>query len=490
MIGLKISTGWLALSPGTLTLDISSPYFEWGAVPGTTSYPFGLPLAGNAHALNFPHVRAEQGERVGDEPAEFYIDGTLRWVGALVYQDYDEEKQVLAYTFVAGAADLQSRLDGLTLPALDLGRVPLQLVPDADDYALPCLRNALFYDADQVPYCGVVNYYRAGAYQLAPGGQRSPVVPFPRLVPLLRRVLAAVGYALSGPWLDEPEAQALVLYADRACENADGTLPAEVELNRYVPALGVDVLLVELQKLLALGYDFHPVRRELSIRSLRDVAADEQYLDRAGTPLRTTAVTSQGFVLRMGLEDDELNKTLDTGWTSLRVGAGQQVLETAAGTLHAVREADPNALGRRWLVPAIAAKGASAAFEAGDDSRCGLRLLFDRGLCPDSARALYPLATWGNEDYFEAPVGSSTLRWAGETGLYATRHRAWLDFLDRATTKEMRVAFRVADLLQLDPARKELVNHRKYLWEKVSLSLKTTGGYLETALFTYRYTRL
>ena len=492
MIGLKVSRGWLVLAPGTISMEISSPLFSTNSVPGTISYPFALPMEGNLEALNFPHVRADHGERVAPEPVEFYIDGQLRWVGALVYLDCDEEKQLFAYNFVADAADLQSRIEGVSVASLDLGTVPLELRPDAADYALPCLRNAAFYGEKGPVYCGIVNYYHAGAYNQNPGGKRSPVVPFLRLIPLLRRVLAAVGYTLAGPWLDEPEAQALVLYSDRAVENADGTLPTQFALNRHVPDIGIPELFISLQKLLGLAYGFHPVRREVSIRALRDVLADEQYLERTGGPAHTTALTLSGWTLKLALEDgDDLNKTLDTSWAQLRVGAGQQELSTEAGTLHVVSEqdpADPN--NREWLVPAVQAKGASLAFELGDDSRCGLRLLFDRGLQPDSFQQRYPLATSGCTDFFGFNCGTSTLHWDGPNGLYATWHATWLTFLDQASTKECTMAFRVADLLTLDPGRKEMVRHRKYLWEKVRLSLKTTGNQLETADYTYRYTKL
>ena len=310
-------------------------------------------------------------------------------------------------------------------------------------------------------------------------------------MPLLRRVLGAVGYALSGPWLARPEVQQLVLYSDRAAEDAQGDVLASFVLNQHVPDMGVGELLLALQQFFGLAYDFHPVRRELRIKALADVLADPAYLARpAGGPARTTAVTSDGYTLEMELEDDELNKTLDTGWAKLVIGNGKETISTKAGTLHVVREADPVDATRQWLVPAVEAKGASLAFDTGDDSHCGLRLLYDRGLQPDSVGALYPLATWDVVNYAGTRVGESTLHWAGERGLYATWHAAWLGFLDRATSKERTMPFTVADLLSLDPARKELVDSKKYLWEKVSLSLSTTGRPLESASYTYRYCRL
>ena len=269
MIGLKVAGGWLELAAGTISLDISNPFFQADSVPGTLSYPFGVPLSPlNQLRLNFPHVRADQGEHIAPEPCEFYIDGVLRWVGSLAYLSVDEEKQLYEYHFLADAADLQSRIDGVKLPGLDLGTAPLSLAPNAPLYALPCVRNVAFYDADKVAYCQVLNYYQGGAYQALPGGKRSPLVPFLRLVPLLQRVLAAVGYGVSGPWLARPEVQQLVVYSDRAAEDAQGNVLVSFALNRYVPNLPVADFLLALQKLFALGYDFHPVRRQVRLRAL------------------------------------------------------------------------------------------------------------------------------------------------------------------------------------------------------------------------------
>lgn len=492
MIGLKVAAGWLELASATVALEINSPFFSADTIPGTISYPFALALSpANVVALNFPHVRADQGEAIAPEPVQFYLEGVLRWVGSLLYLSFDEERQVLEYHFVADAADLATRLDGVTLPSLDLGTARLELRPDAALYALPCVRNTLFYDADKVPdYGQVLNYYQGGAYQPVVGGKRSPLVPFLRLVPLLHRVFAALDYELAGDWLDLPEVQQLIIYSDRAAEDAQGAPLVRFALNRHVPDLAVADVLLALQKFFGLAYDFHPVRRQVRIRALRDVVADQGYRVRTGGPAKTTAVTADGYTLVMGLEDDELNKTLDTGWAKLVIGKGKEEIKTEAGTLHVVREPNPRATSTTWLVPAVEAKGASLAFDQGDDSRCGLRLLFDRGLQLDSNVHTYPLATWDLTNYHNVAVGTSTLRWDGPFGLYTTWHAGWLDFLGRAVTKERPMQFGIADLLTLDAGQKELVDGKKYLWEKVSLSLSTTGRALESAQFTYRYTRL
>ncbi|GAA3954140.1 hypothetical protein [Hymenobacter algoricola] len=487
MLALQTLLGRLDLAAGSIGIECLNPYFSFDKVPGTTTYPFQVPMTpDNLIRLNFPHVRAAQGETPAPEPADFYIEELLWRVGSLRYQGCDEDKQQLLYDFVADAADLQAQIEGLTLPTMALGEVPFVTDPfqmaQAPDYALPCVRNTLFYGAkDKNPgYSGILNRYRDGLYAAG------PLTPFLRLQPLLRRVLAAVGYAVSGPWFEEEEAQQLVVYSDRRHDPAVAVL----QVNRHVPDISPGELLVAVQKLLGLGYDFLPARRELRITSLRYVMADPTYIDRAGATARTTAAANGGYLLKMGLESgDELNKTLDTSWAELRIGAGKTTLDTGAGTLHMVREADPLDPGRLWLVPAVEVPGATTELGLSDESRCGLRLLYDRGLQPASGGDLYPLASSGSETYAGVSCGTEQLHWAGVQGLYAQRHQAWLEFLDRAGEEERTVPFGIADLLTLVPARKEMVGFRKYFWQRISLSVPVNAP-LEQARITHRHVRL
>ncbi|RSK45168.1 hypothetical protein [Hymenobacter rigui] len=487
MIELVTSAGGLDLAAGTtITLEIQNPLFRFDAVPGTTSYSFAIPWSPrNLRALNFPHVRAAQGEGVEPEACGFYIDGILWRQGSLLYKECDEQKRTWQYTFAADAADLQARINGRTLRQLDLGTVALELRPDAALYALPTMHNPQFYDKNDAfkAGAGLLNDYRNGSYRLNAGGTwQFPLVPFPRLVPLLERVLGAVGYRVSGEWLRD--AADLICYSDRAAEVLASptdklpVLPATFALSAHVPDQGVGEFLVNVQKYFGLGFDFHPVRPELRITRLRDVVADDAYVERRGGPGRLTVAEGGGFLLKLGLESDDLNKTRDTSWAQLRVGNGKTTIDTQAGTLHVLEALDKSDNSTR-LVPAVLAKGASPAFEAGEDSRAGLRLLYDLGVGTYQG-STYPMATSASPDG-QLPA----LRWPGPEGLYAKNYQPWLDFLDRAGREERTMEFRVADLLSLDPKRKELVAGRKYLWEKVSLSVSTSRR-LEQARFTYR----
>lgn len=469
------------LLPTEMSVDIDNPGFQTDAIPGTWSLPVDLPWARqNLVGLGFPHLYRGPG---GPAPVavDFYLD-EVRWRrGKLVYLSVDNEAKLLRYNFVADAADLATLIADVKLDTLDLGTAPLAYITTNTDYALLPVRNATFFgDADKAPkdYAGYLNYAGPGSSSPSPG---AAIAPQPYLVPIVRKVLALFGYELVGTWADDPELQTAVIYSDRLC-----TDPGTVTLNRHVPAIDVADLLLGLAGLHCLQVYFNPLTRQARFTSLRDVVAGAaaSQRPRVGTWLNSTANTSNGYLLKQEPDsNDELDKTLDTAWQQLRVGAAGEEQVVKAGTLHMVSVTES---GRQWLVPAYEGKGAVPGnADVGDESRVGLRLLFNRGLQPDSAGQLYPLGSSGTVNFAGAAVGEYAWQWAGEKGLYQVWHKPWLDFRARAVQHVYRCALRVGDLLVLDPSEPDLVDYHLCFWEKVSLSV-AAGSALTTATFTYQ----
>lgn len=391
MIRLVTAAGLdLVLPAESVQIDVDNPFFSSDSIPGTATHAFDLPWTrANLRGLNFPDRHRGPG---GPPPvlADLYLDGQLWRRGRLLYREVDAVKQRLRYNFVADAADLASQIKDVRLPDLALGTVALQRQARTGDYALlPVANVAFFGDPDKAPadYQGVLNYCSAaGTYP-----PTAYLAPQPYLVPLLRKVLGLYGYDVVGTWVQDAEIQQLVVYSDRVLPAGATT----VVLNRQVPNITIPALLVGLQQLFCLGYHFDVARRQVRIEPLRDVLAGGAYRDRRGTRQRTVANATNGFVLRQNPDgNDALDKTLDTGWQELRLGAGGEVQEAAAGTMHLATAPDALVPARRWLLPAIESKGAVPGnADVGDESRTGLRLLFDRGQQPDSQGATYPLGS-------------------------------------------------------------------------------------------------
>jgi len=469
------------LLPSEMSVDIDNPGFQPDAIPGTWSLPIDLPWARqNLVALDFPHLFRGPG---GPAPVavDYYLD-EVRWRrGKLVYLSVDAQAKLLRYNFVADAADLATLIEDVKLDSLDLGTAPLDRTGNATAYALLPVRNASFYgDKDKAPaaYKGYLNYVPAGASGPPPD---AVLAPQPYLVATIRKVLAAFDYELVGTWPADAEIKKAVIYSDRQCVD-----PGTVTLNRHVPSIDVADLLLGVAGLFCLQLYFNPLTRQARFTPLRDVVtgAAAGQRPRSGTWLGSTANTTNGFLLKSEPDsNDELDKSLDTSWQLLRVGAGGEEQAVKAGTLHQVSVTEGN---RTWLVPAYEGKGAIPGnADAGDESRVGLRLLFNRGLQPDSAGNLYPLGTGGTTNAAGVTVGAYSLQWAGAAGLYQVWHKPWLDFRARAVQHTYQCALRVGDLLTLEPSQADLVDYHLCFWEKVSLSV-AAGSVLTTATFTYQ----
>ncbi|OUJ69133.1 hypothetical protein [Hymenobacter crusticola] len=483
MIRLTTDDGQLQLPADSLSIDVLNPYFEADAIPGISTQAFALSWTReNLRLLNFPHRYRGAGGPPA-VPAYLYLDGPLWQRGALVYRECDEQRQKLTYNFAAAATDLQTQISGVNIRDLNLGSVPLVLTPTAADYALLPVRNSAFYGDKNTSFKGIVNHYRNGGYST---GAAFAICPQPRLVPALRKIMGYFGYTLTGAWLEQEEVQQLVIYSDRAAELAGGGVDSEFKLASYLPSMTVGELLIALQKLFCIGYVFDSKRKEMRLQPLGPVVSfPATYIDRSGFKLKSKPNTTNGFTLQQSPEgDDELDKTLDTGGRQMRVGAGAETIETKAGTLHMVQEQDPHG-SRSWLVPAIEAKGASLAYGLGEESRCGLRLFYDRGLQPDSAGGQYPLGTSGTVNYNGASVGESSLLWDGPQGLYLRSYQAWLDFRSRAVETEYEVTFSLGDLLALEPSMPEMIDRHLQLWQKVSLTIDAQRK-LAKARITYQ----
>jgi hypothetical protein len=491
MTGFQIASEWLDFG-GTIGLEIRSPLFDFDSIPGVLSYPVSFTdTARNRRLLGFPAVRARRRGPVPAVEADLYIGGALWRRGALQYKEFDSEKGEYSYQFQADADALATRIQDVLLSELALPTLPVQLLPETADYVLAPVRNAAFYAKDKNKDWGqVVNYYAPGAATVATNlgaAHVHTVVPLLKVVPLLRQCFALYGYELSGAWLDDPEIQQLVVYSLASLDEAAGTgVASQFNLATVLPDVRLADLLLVLQQLFALGFVFHPVRRQVQVVALRDVVARSEYVPRSpGLDYRDVANEVDGFTLAFTADtDDELLKS--TAWPELVIGGGKEKIQPAADTLRMVREADPLTPGRQWLVPATEQAGYSARpdFEQTDVRAGQLRFLFYRGLQLDSQGDRYPLASAGTVNYAGATVGRYALEWGGPAGLYAQWHKPWLDFRTNARTEERTIALTLGEFLALDPTRKDLVQGLLFFWDSISL---TVGGAQTLAPATITY---
>lgn len=133
-------------------------------------------------------------------------------------------------------------------------------------------------------------------------------------------------------------------------------------------------------------------------------------------------------------------------------------------------------LNREWLVPTVKQSGNSQWKDVGLDNPFTLRLLFYRGLQPDSLDSayagdqLYPLGTSYNYDYHGNRIGNYSLSLEGDYGLYKVWQKPWLDIMQSSRPATTYAALNIVDILNLSMWKKTLVGSTMFIKKTVEVT--------------------
>lgn len=468
-------------------VEARSPLFESQVIPGTRVYSFNVPLTKNNQRL-FQFAERTGGTIVQRTfpDAESYLFGTRWRSGTLKLRE--ASSQGYSLSFHTDAGDLAARISkkrltdrgpgGLDLgtDVLNLNADPQAIYPDRK-YALFPVKNPSFYGDLEPAYGGYLNDYLGGEFQQNQAENTHAIVPFPFLLYVLNRVAQQLGYlGVSGPWTEEEDVRRLVIYNTYALDEFFGvqkSFATQITYANHVPALEVGKFLVAIKNLFGLAIFINPRTKYLEFVRLTDVLSDTDFLD--FTPLSTAAYQqipneTDGFALGLATDSgDDLYKTLSSADQRYRIGNGAESFETATGTLF---EARTEHNGRQWTVPQAEQAGNSPSYVNENlspvlSNSFSLRLLFYRGLQPDSQGNLYPQGS-PEGDYYK-------LSYDGPKGLYQRCWRPWLDYLSTTQQVETTFRFRAPEVLQLDFRRKIMRQHIKYFIRDYKLSITRQG---------------
>lgn len=461
-----------------------SPLFAAQAIPGTRVYSFTVPLTKNNQRIFRFAERigsAESPQQVFPD-AELFLYGTRWRSGTLRLREASLNSYSLSFHTDAG--DLAARIAKQRLTDLDLGTEVLNLNADPEaiypqrKYALFPVKNPAFYGDVNADFGGYVNDYAGGQFNTNTSVNTNTITPFPFLLYVLSRVAQQLGYlGISGPWTDEEDVRRLVIYNTYALDELfDGSLNVyqdQINFANHVPAIEVGKFLVAIKNLFGLSIFINPRTRYLEFVRLNDSLGFPAVYDHSKLTSAEYTLTpneSDGFALGLSKDNgDELYKTLPHDEQTLRLGNGAESFETAAGTLFEVRQ-EHN--GREWTIPQAQQAGNSPAYLDENGALAlkndfGLRLLFYRGLQPDSQGNRYPQGS-PNGNYYK-------LFYQGPNGLYERCYRPWLDFLTATQQVETSFRFRAPQVMSLDFRDKIIANHIKYFIKDYKLSITRTG---------------
>ncbi len=399
MIAFRIENEELDLNASTsVQVEYYSSLFEVDRIPSVYTYPVTLPWSKkNKRVLGFPGNLSVRRYRREPFECQLYLNNLWR-VGKLYILGTNDSG--ISVSFQSDIGDLGEGFKNDSLRDMDLGT--------GQEFALFPVRNDKFQDNGSVPY--------------------------PYLVHILRRVMGHYGYTCSGPWLEEADTKALVIY------NVQPRDPEQVMYAHHLPDMKVNDFLKAIRAAFCLGFVFNTTTKTMEVVRLRDVIRHTGFADWRERP---TCVKewkpneSDGFRLELTPDsNDELSKSLSAEAYIYQVGKGKEPIPIGLGTLSIASDGVP-----------------VTSQEQKFDGKFGLTLLYFNG------QQAQPLVT---------------------ATLFEQCHREWLEFLGETENVEADVHLNITDLRTLRQDRKVMVQDElasvKALWKKISVTVSLDKG--------------
>jgi hypothetical protein len=220
--------------------------------PGEYSLPMKFPRKCiNDVLFDFFH-EIPKTDRKYQWKANVYFNGQIKYSGTLeLLRSNDESFDGYIKILTGGLTCLDLKLPDINMgDPIDLGatlddRIDTlsatltQSYPDSY-YALPCIKNAKFYDSQNPTYQNYLNLYDNATGKLkkpyietsTPGTAHNPsaIVPMPYLVHVIKSGFAMSSMKASGPFLNDTEIKQLYIYNNRSLDAAYNKYKVEASL--------------------------------------------------------------------------------------------------------------------------------------------------------------------------------------------------------------------------------------------------------------------
>jgi len=292
------------------------------------------------------------------------------------------------------------------------------------------------------------------------------LLPFPVLRSVLDAIIPLVGaVSLTGTFVDDAEIADLILWNNTAIDRVISAeeyivdFPATNESHIYEPEFDLkdlmpDISAMDLLKGLISMFCLY-IRYEqgkIIINPCRDAltAKPEEWTAYAEPSYNQDIPESVAYTLDYNRQGDDTN--LVGQLQRVNGGTDAQDFISQPFTLHYRLETDPLDTDRAWNIPIISEKGTSSYYKIAN--KASFRLLFYRGMQPDSGGNDYPFASHSNLNLQGESVGNYSLDWQGPNGLYEKWWKEYIHLRTHGRPLKMRFRLSVDQLIDLSRWRK------------------------------------
>lgn len=508
---------------------IRGQIFDTASIPGGNTTPFEIPITKETQqAFGHPELLGNR-EILGNsyENVQLIYKGNPLLSGYILFLNAQGSYRVTFNFGVAGIKPFGSK----RLRSFELGGIRTLdyppgfpnlyshagLVannPDNYDYLFPCFRNASlyqdvqFYSASREEGSEYFNLYRGGQYieSDSPGSAfpyfyyRNTFIPFAKLNYVLKQIFAEAGIQFQSTWLDEEEIKSLLIYNTVVEGSAFGIWnppisairdwPTTFDLRKHVPDITVSELLNALRNQFNLFFNwnffdnsctldaFRDIHRQMDAWDVTDSIIGKILIEPANEAIKNLQYQSESGDDQF-IDESLLRLINDPAGQSVDLRTGLIAMETNLD--------DASAQTRSWFIPTTDQPGNAENYPpgVGISAPFGLRLLFYRGMQPDSVADDYPLATPGDRKYGDVEIGGTnyTLYPDGAKGLYNVWWKDYDNFKKNARKASCSVAIELDDILRLDLRKKVRIKDSLFYINEVQFDLGNSISPAEFELF-------
>lgn len=484
MIQLIYNDTILDLAKSTsLSFEGISPILRRTEIPGTKIFGFNLlQTPRTRRALGLPEVLAAADRQRTWEKVQLKLEDTLWNIGTLKLRDSTNDNY--SVSFHTDAADLAIKVKDLRLRQFNLGTdtadYDISKEYPTRNHTFPVIFNSKFYDGKNADYSGYINYYHSGSYVANPGGQRKYArCPAPYIMYLLNRIATQLGYfGINGPAANDARLLKAIVLSNRSLDSGTSSFLPTFNYADHMPDVSVGSFLIDICIAFGIYINVNPVTNYIELHYVKTPLINPEYVDYGRLAGRDYKIFPRQFAgirfVNAEPKNDELfaNKP---AWLVAEYGGSAEQIQ-AEFTPIQVNAIDDFIHTKTWPVGTMESKGRSPEYEELGDNDIGLRLGFYQVL-QDSASNNYPAIT----DTFDG----LRLRFGGADGIVANYYEEYIDFKRNTELLERSIRITNAQFKEFNFARKVMVDHLKFMVDRIQASYSNDGGIQPVAFDLY-----
>ena len=535
MISIKIAGKFVETSPDlSIPFELNNDLFNIDdTLPRQFTYQITLPPTPKNHIvfkwLKSVNSTTEWSERYDAEIIDTGLDIIAKCkVGKVSSKGYEVTFFVGKASFKEASEKLMNtlKLDGVRKiidPYTNQDDIMAQMLviannPEDYDFLFAPMYHSNFYQGNSNDqnsgisgfliintYNNISNSFNAGVFQKnwIEGTSPKPTVheettyiPFFKVKYLIHQIFSENNYIVTDDFFNTVEKSLMYIYNNFCLDKQETTTGGllgpiqttvcdnEITPGNHMPNNTISEFLNSICRLFNIHQDFSLVGQRVRLINREDIYNDlseDDWTYKQNGQLEQTAPYRNQYGFKAA-EDNADGYHVDVMIPGKRLEkdnyTNRQIIESLLSwPFEGTPFVDVNDPARSLILASINQPGNSPLFpDNGTENPFVGKLMFYRGMQPDSLSNNYPLLTPSNKNYAGATIGDLVMDWSDPTyGIYEKFFKNWVKFISNSRLVTMPLQLTIEDICNLDLTKRKRIDTAVYFIKKLSFNLTHKG---------------